>query len=253
MNEAALLHSLTDLCYNATCMIEQRATSQQTITGAFQDTLTAPLLFLSSEDTGWEDLLVRAYHEPARLEGWISPAVPEIGLILLTSGKMLMEHPGANGSWRGWPMHQGDLMLKPAGGTNSEVRWRSLSTEPMQTVHIHLNSDLFSRTAEEVADLDPARLTLYGRPAFQDPLLTQIGLALRRELEYPMPTGKIYAQTAAQMLAVHLLRYYTTPNHQIKETHTRSDTSSGWPGNGFCAGSSEPGSLAVRASSADRL
>ena len=199
-------------------MIKQVATSQQTITSALQDTLTAPLLFLSSEDAGWEDLLVRAYHEPAQLEGWIEPVVPEIALVLLTSGKMLMEHQSVNGSWRGQPMHQGDLMLKPGGSVISEVRWRSLSTEPMQTLHIHLNSDLFSRTAEEVAERDPARLTLYGRSAFQDPLLAQIGLALWRELEHPTTTGKLYAQTAAQMLAVHLLRYYTTPNHQIKDS-----------------------------------
>jgi AraC family transcriptional regulator len=196
-------------------MIEQSATSQQTITGTLQD--TAPLLFLSSEDVGWEDVLVRAYHEPARLAGWISPAVPETGLILLTRGKMLMERQSTNGSWHGWPVNQGDLMLKPGGGASSEVRWRSLSTEPMQTVQMHLNNDLFSRTAEEIADRDPARLTLYGRSVFQDPLLTQIGLALWRELEYPTSTGKLYAQTAAQMLAVHLLRYYTTPGQQIKE------------------------------------
>jgi AraC family transcriptional regulator len=47
--------------------------------------------------------------------------------------------------------------------------------------------------------------------------LAQIGLALWRELEQPTTTGKLYAQTAAQMLAVHLLRYYTTPVHQIKD------------------------------------
>lgn len=183
----------------------------------YRDELTAPLLFLSSEDAGWDGLLVRAYHEPMELEGWIDPVVPEIALILLTSGKMLMEHQRSNGAWKGFSIHQGDLMLKPGGSAVSEMRWRSLSAEPMQTLHIHLNSELFSRTAAEVAGCDPAHLTLYGRSGFQDPLLEQIGLALWRELEQPTATGKLYAQTAAQMLAVHLLRYYTTPTQQIKE------------------------------------
>ena len=198
-------------------MIDQHTALQKNSAGEWQNQLTAPLLFLSSEDAGWDSLLVRAYHEPAQLEGWISPAVPEVSLILLTSGQMLMEHLTSRGSWNGQALRQGDLMLRPGGSPIGEVRWRSLSPDPMQTLHIHLDSRLLGRTAEEVAERDPAHLTLYGRSGFQDPLLAQIGLALSRELEHPTPTGKLYAQTAAQMLAVHLLRYYTTPIYGIKE------------------------------------
>lgn len=199
-------------------MIEQSMVLRHTIAErAIQDRLTAPLLFLSSEDAGWEGLLVRAYHEPMELEGWFAPVVPEIGLVLLTSGKMLIEQLHSNGSWRGLPLSQGDLLLQPANSMFPEVRWRSLSAEPMQTLQIHLDSELFARTSAEITDRDPAQLRLYGRAGFQDPLLAQIGLALWRELEHPTATGKLYAQTAAQMLAVHLLRHYTTPLQQIKE------------------------------------
>ncbi len=198
-------------------MTEQLAASQQTALNAHQHKLITPMLFLSSEEAGWEDLVVRAYHEPVELEGWIAPVVPDIALVLFTSGAMLMEQRHANG-WKALPMRQGDLILRPGGSTSNELRWRSLSSEPMQTLHIHLNSALFARTAEEIADHDPARLTLFERSGFQDPLLAQIGLALWRELEQPTATGKLYAQTAAQMLAVHLLRYYTSPAPQIKES-----------------------------------
>jgi AraC family transcriptional regulator len=78
-----------------------------------------------------------------------------------------------------------------------------------------LNKDLVSQTAEEMAGRDPTRLTLVGRSGFQDPLLTQIGLALWRELEQRTPAGKLYAQTAAQMLTVHLLRHYTSVGRDI--------------------------------------
>lgn len=200
-------------------MIEQHPVSQHIITGrAIHDNLTAPLLFLSSEDAGWEGLLVRAYHEPMELEGWMTPVVPEIGLILLTSGKMLIEQQRSNGSWSALPFNQGDLMLQPGGSVFPEVRWRSLSAEPMQTLQIHLDSELFARTAGEITDRDPAQLRLYGRAGFQDPLLVQVSLALWRELEHPTATGRLYAQTAAQMLAVHLLRYYTAPAQEIKES-----------------------------------
>ncbi|GCE21505.1 helix-turn-helix domain-containing protein [Dictyobacter kobayashii] len=76
---------------------------------------------------------------------------------------------------------------------------------------------LLARTAEEVAGYDPDHLSLVTRSGFQDPLLTQIGLTLWHELEQGAPTGKIYAQTAAQMLAVHFLRHYTTTPKAIKE------------------------------------
>jgi AraC family transcriptional regulator len=57
------------------------------------------------------------------------------------------------------------------------------------------------------------------RTGFQDPLLAHIGLSLQQELQYPAPEaqGKLYAETAAQMLAVHLLRHYTTTDGFFRE------------------------------------
>jgi AraC family transcriptional regulator len=184
---------------------------------AHEGDLAVPLLFRSSEESDWEGVVVRAFHEPGELEGWIDPAVPNTSLVLVTRGAMYMEQRLVNGSWRAQHIRQGDLFLKPGGGGPYELRWRSLSPEPLQTLHLHLNNDLLARTAGEVMDLDAARLALIGRSGFQDPLLTQIGLALWRELELDAPAGKLYAQTAAQMLAVHLLRHYTSTEGEIKE------------------------------------
>ena len=47
--------------------------------------------------------------------------------------------------------------------------------------------------------------------------MRQIGLAIWQELEQDTPGGKLYMQTAAQMLAVHLLRYYTEPAKDRRE------------------------------------
>lgn len=75
----------------------------------------------------------------------------------------------------------------------TELRWNGLSSEPTQTLRVHLSRDLVSRTAEEMGDHDPARLVLVERIGFQYPLLTQIGLAPRWELEQSAPAGKLYA------------------------------------------------------------
>lgn len=197
-------------------MAEQLEGSQYTSPNALKGELAVPQLFLSSEGAGWDDLAVYAYHEPMQIEDWVDPVVPDTVLVLLTHGAMLMERH-THGSWNAFPVRQEGLFLKPSGSVAGELRWKSLSHEPMQTLHVHLSSALVSRVAEEVANRGPARLTLIQRAGFHDPLLAQIGLALRRELEQPTAAGKLYAQTAAQMLAVHLLRSYTDAPIEIKE------------------------------------
>jgi len=196
-------------------MIEPVVVSQQISTSALGGTLTSPLLYLSSEEAGWEDLVVQAFHEPRELEGWMRPATPYISLILFTGGTMRLEQRHMHGPWKARYLHQGDLILRP--GTPYEVRWKSLSSVPTQTLHVRLSQDLLARTAQEVAGCDPACLSVEEHAGFQDPLLTQIGLALWRELEQTAPARNLYAQTAAQLLAMYLLRYYTSGGSVIKE------------------------------------
>jgi len=198
-------------------MAEQWAGSQQVSTRPYKDKPASPRLYLSSVEAGWEGLVAQAFHEPMELEGWMTPATDDIALILFSGGALCMEQQRANGSWKALYMHQEDLILRPGVGTSYEVRWKGLSPVPTQTLHLHLSKDLLTRTAEEVADYDPSHLSLVAHSGFQDPLLAQIGLTLWRELEQDSPAGKLYAQTSAQMLAVHLLRHYTSERKIIKE------------------------------------
>jgi len=198
-------------------MTEQVTVSQLISPRALKDQPVSPLLYLSSENAGWRGLVAQAFREPMELEGWISPAMSDISLILFAGGSMRMEQRHTNGRWREVYMHQGNLLLRPGTGMSYEVRWQSLAAAPAQTLHLHLSKDLLACTAEEVAGYDPAYLTLMERFGFQDPLLTQIGFALWRELEECSPAGRLYAETATQMLAVHLLRHYTSAGDVIKE------------------------------------
>ncbi len=176
------------------------------------------VLMLSSEEIGWKELTVRVYQEPLEeREGWTEPAERDTSLVIFTRGATYLERRYANGPWKRQHIHQGELFLTPGGSPSTEMRWRSLSPEPPRTLRLLLSTELLSRTAQEIADCDYTRLALIQRPGFQDPVLTQIGLALWRELEQPSPAGKLYAQTAAQMLAVHLLRHYITVGRAFKD------------------------------------
>ncbi|QBD75753.1 AraC family transcriptional regulator [Ktedonosporobacter rubrisoli] len=197
-------------------MPEKLPISQEGATKASDNAPPLPKLLASSQELGWEGIAVQAYHEPAELE-WSGPGSPDSSLILVARGSLHMEHRPVNGSWSGKSFYQGDLLLQPGVTTASELHWKGLSSEPLHLLYIHLSQELLSRTAQELTKHDPARLDLIGHAGFHDPLLSQLALALWRELEQSAPAGKLYGQAAAQMLAVHLLRHYTAFSIDIQE------------------------------------
>jgi AraC family transcriptional regulator len=207
-------------------MKEQSAISQQTPTRASTDQLTSPLLYLSSTEAGWEGLAAQAFYEPLEYEQMeradlVTLAPRDISLVLFTGGTMSMSLRYPNSPWQELHLRHEDLILSPDEDTPSEVHWKILSSGPARTLHLRLSKDLLARTAEEVADFDPTHLSLVGRTGFHDPLLNQIALTLWRELEQPSPAGKLYAQSSAQLLAVHLLRHYSSAGKTIKEPSQR--------------------------------
>ena len=197
-------------------MIEESSFSQWAETRKQPKDLSTPLLYLSSTEAGWEGLEAQAFHEPKELEGWIVPASSDVSLILFNGGPMRIEQRQGQGSWKSQHIRQDDLILRSGSETDAEIRWKSLSPISTRTLHLLLPKRLLVKTAEEVTG-STTNLSLIGRSGFQDALLAQIGFALWHELEQPAHTGKLYAQTAAQLLAVHLLRHYSTKHKNIKE------------------------------------
>jgi AraC family transcriptional regulator len=176
---------------------------------------------LSSLQEGWEGVTVRAYNEQKKeqteAERVIFPAVPDISLILVTQGTIAFDYREGGGPWETLQVSAGDWSLAPGGGEPYEFRCHALSAEPLESLLIHVNTDFMARMASPLISGDLAHVEMSKRQAFQDPLLTQIGLALQQELYAPSAAGKLYAETAAQMFAVHLLRHYAQINYTLKE------------------------------------
>ena len=168
--------------------------------------------YLSSARAGWEGIDAQAFHEPREFEGWLRQVRPDISLTLFTGGPMFLEwrHLHAQRSWTGVTLRHGDLILRPTNSVPYELRWRSLSLAPTHTFTLAIPQEALADTAQQVADDDPTHLTLVERAGFQDPLLLQLALAVQRTLAEGGPDGQLFAQCAVPLIALHLLRHYTS-------------------------------------------
>lgn len=168
----------------------------------------APHLSLSSTHAGWEGLVSYGFHESKGTAGWKAVPNGDIMLMVYAGGAIHVERRWAHGPWKGEDIHPGEVVLNWGEGSAYEVRWWSRSAAPTKAMDVHLSRPLVDRVAEELIGKDLASLEVEGRTLIRDPLLAQIAQALWLELGQPVPAGKLYAQTAAQFLAVHLVRQY---------------------------------------------
>ncbi len=113
-----------------------------------------------------------------------------------------------DGQFRSEQVVQGDMVLVPADSWH-QVAWDA----PAGLVIVGLEPTGFAQTVYETLDRD--RIGLIPHFATQDPLVYQIGLALKRALENPASTNRLYAETMINALTIHLLQHYTAEQPKL--------------------------------------
>lgn len=101
----------------------------------------------------------------------------------------------------------GGTTLIPMGHTYWG-RWR----QQTQAFMINLNPDLLTRYAAELLSVN--QVELLPKTQLYDPLILQVALTLKADIELKRPGGRLYAETLTSALAVHLARNYAS--HQQK-------------------------------------
>jgi AraC family transcriptional regulator len=96
-------------------------------------------------------------------------------------------------------------------------RWQ----QPIEAMMLNLQSDLLLRNAAEVLAVE--QVELLPRTVLYDPLILQIALALKADLESQKPGGRLYAEAMATALTVHILRNYSAHSHQSVRYSYRQD------------------------------
>lgn len=112
-----------------------------------------------------------------------------------------------DGRWQTEQVFPGMMGLCPFN-ISHQLRWHG----DMNLLSLNLERDLLVRCGLELFNTD--RVELLWPMGFQDPLIQQIGLALKSELQSNAIGSRLYAETMANALAVHLLRHYSTQGHR---------------------------------------
>ena len=162
---------------------------------------------LSSHDADW-DALYLEFHRAPPFE--VPECVCEQNIITIPTINGLEVERNVGGKKEDVIFHPGDFCLSP-GGVSLQTRWN----QDLEAIHLILEPDLIAQVAHEFIDPDRVAFPCHTKAA--DPLVYQLGLTLKGELETFGKDSKLYAASAATFLAVHLLKNYAVHKSNIEK------------------------------------
>src|SRR6202795_1988619 len=162
--------------------------TESTSAEAFNQYLPGRLIAASN---GWENLLVRIYSEPRVEKSVIYPAVAEPRIVRILSGAAVVEERELGAPWLKTRVQAGNFFLT-ASQSPSEVRWRAIGPEPLETMHVYLGLPVFNRAIEEAFQKDQGATHLRDLSGFKDNFLSALLGGLHKELPilYSSKTGE---------------------------------------------------------------
>lgn len=156
-----------------------------------------PPIFVEKRGAAWGP--VRIEHYRLR-EGELPEHAHNQHLLLLSMSGCNGEMRTAGGM-RATAQGRGGVCLIPSGEPFS-----SRVGGDTECLGIYLDPALVERVAQ---DADPTgRFQVVARSNPRDPLVNRVGMALLAEMESEAPGGRLYAESLANVLAVHVLRNY---------------------------------------------
>ena len=173
---------------------------------------TSPLQEQSSlilpRSASWNGIGIEHYQQP--------PAECELCMPQYTFCVLLnechIERRVNNGHLHSNRAASGDVIIYPAS-SHHWVRWR----RETEFLLLFLDVAFVTRMAKELATIDTIEVMEYEQE-FRDPLVQQIGLALKAELDGESAvSSSLYAESLATALSAHLLRHHTVQQPVIRE------------------------------------
>ena len=155
----------------------------------------------------WGQLTVRVRREPASCRYLRIPATPDPWLVLTTGGGPRKTDVRSRNGWSSAFSGPGNLAVT-SPGKSTEIRWDRGDGSVVETIHVCIDAALFHRFAAENFECDPARIEIIDGFAQEDPLIASVVTSLGDQLNNPVRGGRLFVDSAAQMLVAQLLRKY---------------------------------------------
>lgn len=159
---------------------------------------------ISSMSVGWDDLgIIIAYdRQPSFEMPEISAKQHCIGILTDMPSSPVYTERKIDGRLKPEKNVQGDCIIVPANTTHQAVWDRE-----GYALTIAIEPTVFAQTIYEV--VDPDRVELLPQFATFDPLVYQIGVALKSALLKHGTSSRLYAETLINTLILHLLEHYS--------------------------------------------
>lgn len=163
----------------------------------------SPILW--SQNVISDILRVEQHHQPAN--GTSQCCLPNY-LLSIHLGHPIQLESRVDGQRSSDCIAVGDIMISPPY-LHRQLSWDT----DAEFLLLRLEPKLFTCAVHESVDGD--RVQVLPQLKIRDPLIQQIGLALKAELEIDGLSDRLYAESMANALAVHLLRRYSTRQQRI--------------------------------------
>lgn len=189
-------------------MIARRNSVVDLKTGQARPAVTSQPV-LSSAGTPWEGVLLEQ-HRSIMIENIDVAPRDHVVLVQLKECAVIELKNGSDG-FHTVRFAPGDAGVFPS---MLPVSARTASSGSFLTVSIEPQFLLFA--AHEL--VTPDRLELVPRFPVSDPVLRELALALKTEAEAGSPGGRVYAESIASTLALHLVRHYSSIKPSERES-----------------------------------
>ena len=155
----------------------------------------------SSSGKGWHGLDVAEIIHP--LDDFALPALPRHILVINLSAPSTIQERLAG---RQGHLGTGNVVILPAGAPTT---WHLEREGEVRHLHLYLSPTLIQQIATE-ADIDPDTVEFVDTLGMFDPRIETIALSLLSELRSEGLGGRLYVESLANILGIHLLRQHSS-------------------------------------------
>lgn len=180
------------------------------VSSSLKPSAEIPLPVVSSQSLGWEPLLVEEFQQPPGVIQVPEPCSGHAIALCLAPRPHRIRQTVGDRRYTGL-YTKGDLSIMPAGIPASY--WAEGEDRYLQ---IQMPPQFLQQIAQEATERDSNGIELVTEFRVRDPQIEQILLMLRSELHKGGGTvGGLYVESLANVLAVHLLREYSTTASRV--------------------------------------